>query len=472
MKFTRTSIFALFFFVVAAGVYFFDYRREEKKEQQKDVDFQILNFDRAQINMLEIAKKDEKIVLQKSETGWALLEPIQDRADSDQIEDLIKSITDEKMLALAKESTFLTESDLNEYGLDQPLATYIIKNNLGQSKKIIIGTQKNFEGNSYIRIDSENKIYVAGSVWFKKAENKLIYYREKRLYRFPLAEVTGIKVVSLRDHFELKRKANLWASSQFEHILDQNKVREMLRKISESTIQDYVYDGEPSEALIEEKGLSQKGMVHIEFATAEATWSVDINENEKENAVYALTDRPTRLVRLDNSSWEFFGDLNLDALRDRVSVTRFNIDAVEKAYIKYKNRELNFEKIADKWKLKGVEDQSLTHLFPEMLQKIHDLEISEFIDSRQTDQFKGADMIILKSAENNLVYQMNWGPEFKMKKLGKEKSYFYARTQISSSIFAIEKERIDKIELEKLFKKLEETTEKKKDVKHESAPNN
>ena len=252
MKLKRTPIFALLFIIVAAFVYNFDYRREEKGEQQKEVDFQILKFDREQINMLEIDKKDEKILLQKNEKGWSLLEPIQDRGDSEQIEDLIKSIADEKMLAVAKESDHLSETDLNEYGLDQPLATYIVKNNLGQSKKIVIGTQKNFEGNSFMRIDSENKVYVASAVWLKKAENKLIYYREKRLYRFPLADVTGIKVTSLHDQFQLKRKANVWFSDQHEYVLDQNKLRETLRKISESTIQDYVFDGEPSAALIEE----------------------------------------------------------------------------------------------------------------------------------------------------------------------------------------------------------------------------
>lgn len=458
MKFKKTAAWAAVVFGLLFTVYYFDYRKEEKVETQKEVDSQIVKFDENQVNMLEIVKKDEKIVLHKSEKGWALLEPIQDKADNDQIEELIKSVIDEKMLATAKESSLLSEDDLKEYGLDQPLAVYNIKNNLGQSKKIAIGTQKNFEGNSFVRVDSENKVYVANSIWFTKAENKLIYYREKRLYREILSDIVGIKVVSLQDHFEIKRKGTTWSAPQFDHVLDQNKVRETLRKISESMIQDYVFDGEPSAALIAEKKLTN-APIHIEFTTADTTWSVNINMSEEENAVFALTDRPTRLVKLDASSWEFFGNLNLDSLRDRISLTRFNLDQVNRMYVKYKNKEMNFVKLKEGWQPSNAkfdnehfDETEFTHV----LKKIHDLEISEFIDKKKVDQFKGNEMIILKSESDNLIYQLNWGPEFKMKKNGKEKDYYFARTQVSPSIFALEKSRIDSLGLDHIYKKKDE----------------
>lgn len=453
IRFKKTYFFAAFVFVVILAVYIFDVRREQKNEQQKDMEMQIIKFDKEQINMLEILKKDEKILLQKSDKGWALVEPIQDKGDNDQIEQLIHSLIDEKMLAVAKESEQLTAADLAEYGLDQPLAVYVIKNNLGQSKKITIGTQKNFEGNSFLQVDSENRVYVANAVWFTKAENKLIYYREKRLYRQPLADVTRVKIHSLNDQFELKRNANIWSSAQSENILDQNKVREVITKISETMIQDYVFDGEPSTSLIEEKKLNKKPIVRIEFGSAEGDWAVDININDEDNAVYALTDRPTRLVRLDSSSWEFFGNLSVDALRDRVSVTRFSLNQVQKMYVKLRGQEQNFIKIDDRWQLEGREGGPDSDTIMQVLGKIHDLEISEFIDRKQANHFKGADMVILKTMDNNLIYQLNWGPDFKMKKNGKDKDYYYARTQISTSIFAIEKERIDQIEFEKILKK-------------------
>ena len=45
--------------------------------------------------------------------------------------------------------------------------------------------------------------------------------------------------------------------------------------------------------------------------------------------------------------------------------------------------------------------------------------------------------------------------EFKMKKTGKEKDYYYARTQVSPAIFALEKERIEALGLDQIFTKKE-----------------
>ncbi len=458
MKFKKTALLAAFVFLFIGLVYLLDYKNSEKTENQKDVDSQILKFNEDQINMIEIQKKDEKIVLHKSENGWSLLEPIQDKADNDQIEDLIRSFSHEKWLATAYESENLSATDLAEYGLDQPLATYLFKNNLGQSKKIAIGTQKNFEGNSYLRVDSENKVSVANVVWFNKAENKQIYYREKRLYRGFLAEVSRVQVTSLQDHFEIKRVGNNWESDQADTILDQNKVREVLKKISETMIKDYVFDGEPSSALVAEKNLT-KAPVHIEFTSKDTVWSVNINIHEVENTVYALTDRPTRLVKLDTTSWELFGNLSLDSLRDRVSLTRFKLEDVKKFYFKYKNFEMNFVKQNDLWS--PMNTKSDTFVFDEeqlkkALKKIHDLEISEFIDKKNKTQFKGNEMIILKSESDNLVFQINWGPELKLTKNAQEKEYFYSRTHLSSSIFALEKSRIDSLGLDQILKKKDE----------------
>ena len=49
-----------------------------------------MKFDQSQINLIELEKKDEKIALQKNEKGWSLIEPIQDQADNDQIEEFLK----------------------------------------------------------------------------------------------------------------------------------------------------------------------------------------------------------------------------------------------------------------------------------------------------------------------------------------------------------------------------------------------
>lgn len=456
-QFRKTIFFAIFTIVLTTAVYFLDYKSEEKSENQRIEESQILKLSLEQINYLEITKKEEKIILQKSEKGWSILEPLQDKADNDQIDELLLAISKEKVLAIAKKTELDTfsQNELAEYGLDQPLVIYNIKNNLGQKRRIAVGTQKNFEGNSFLRIDNEKTIFVANNFWFNKAEQKLIYYRDKRLYRGVLADVKRVKITSLNQEFELTRNSNIWSPLHLDYVLDQSKVNDFLRKISEAVIQDYIFDGEPSQSLLAEKGILKKPYVKVEFFTSDGAWSTQVNIHEADNAVYALTDRPTRLVKLNASLWEFFGNMNLDSLRDRVSVTRFNIANVKKIFFKYQKKEFNFIKLKDQWN--PVETIAENIEFDEKkliqtLNKIHDLEISEFIDKKQVSQFQGKEMIILKSETDNLVYQLNWGPEFKMKKNEQDKNYFYARTQVSSSIFALEKEKIEGLGLDQILK--------------------
>ncbi len=453
MKFKTTALLGVATVGLGLGVYFLDYKKQENAEKQKIVEAQIITFDPQQINLLELQKKTDKFVLQKNESGWNLLEPIQDWADTEKVDELIKTLADEKIIAIAKEAPQLTDGDLREFGLDVPLTTFSFKNNAGNSKKVAVGTQKNFEGNAFIRLDSENKVYVANSVWLQKAETALIYFREKRLYRHQLAKVTDLKVKSLQEEFALKKVGNKWTAVGHTFELDQNKVRELLKKISETGIQEYVFEGEPSSAMLKEKGLV-KSPVQLALTAPGSTWSVQMNQSEAEKAIFALTDRPTSVVRLDITEWEFFGNMNLDSLRDRVSLTRFDLEEVRKIYYKVNNQEINFIKDGPRWKLvkAAAEGQEFdeTELI-KAINRLHDLEISEFLD-RSTDSFKGSNMLILKTESDRLVYQLNWGPELKLKKQGIEKYFYYARTQIEPQIFALEKSKLEQLGFQRVIR--------------------
>lgn len=452
MRNKKTIYFAIFTLSFLLAVYVFDYRNGLKDEKTKQAS--ILNYESAQISYIQITKPDIKIALQKNENGWALREPIQDFGDNDNIEELINAFANEKQISIIRESqSVLSEAELREFGLDKPAVVFNFKNNLGQTKNISVGSVKNFEGNSYLRIDSENKIIIAAPVWFLKSQNELIHYREKKLYRESLNKIVKIKAKSLSDDFELKYVDGKWMSSEYGFALDQNKVREILKKLSDTKIEQYIFEGEPSAALVKEKGLD-KSTVQLELQTENSSWHVSINLNVADKSLYALTDRPTFLVKIDLSAWESFGNFKLDQLRDRTSALAFNLDEVQKLYYKHNENELNIVSSAGEWKASStaapapsVNDNEVK----KVIYRIHDLKISEFVDRpSEKEKFEGKNMLILRSATEKLVLQLNWGPSFKMNKSGEEKEYYFARSNLSDSTFAIEKNLIDRLDFEKI----------------------
>ncbi|OFZ29034.1 MAG: hypothetical protein A2622_13150 [Bdellovibrionales bacterium RIFCSPHIGHO2_01_FULL_40_29] len=458
MKFKTTAILAIITLGFGIGIYFFEYQKEINDTIEKEKATRIVDLEKDQINFIEIQKGQNKYVLQKSVEGWSILEPVQDSADNDQVEQLLEKLTSEKYLTIAKETNDPSLLKLAEFGLETPYVTFNLKNNLGKSRRIFLGSQKNFEGHSFVRVESENRVLVASPVWHTQADQNLMTYREKRLYRSNLGAIEKVKIRSLRGEFELQKNNGKWMAPMYPMIiLDQNKVREKLKQIAEATIRDYLTDGEPSRSLLIEKKLAE-APIRIQFHTPQSDWSVIINQHEQENAVYAMTDRPTNLLRLDNAKWEIFGNLDLDSLRDRASAFEFPMNEVSKIHFKDQGRDYQFVKENNIWT--SVQPAPENHEFSavelvKLLSRIHDLEISDFLDlefkNQSTRVFSGKSMIILKSDSDNLILQINWGPDLKLKKNGVEKDYYYARTSKASDIFAFEKSVISTVDLKQAF---------------------
>lgn len=465
MKFKTTALLAVLVCLLIAGVYVFEFRKQQEEVAVNDVNARIVPFQKDQINFVEIQNQKNKIVLQKDQNGWTILEPVQDSADNDQVEKLIEILSSEKFLTVAKSAATTDGLDFSEFGLKPAYANITFKNNLGSSLKVFIGSQKNFEGNTFLHVDSQSKILVASPAWMTNVDQELMTYREKRLYRSALGAVNAVQITSLQDRFQLARTNNKWIAPQFLNVnLDQNKVFILLKQIAESSIQDYVFDGEPSTKMITDKKLN-KAPVEVRFATANSSWSVIINQHQEDNAVYALTERPTNLLRIDPSRWELFGNLNLDSLRDRSSPFQFRIDEVAKIYFKDEKNEFHFVKSNDTWKIElaipavPVGSEFVPLKMVKLLNQIHDLEISEFLDGKQNkhpvQSLTAKNMLVLKSMTDNLIMQLSWGPELKLNKNGQEKDYFYARTNIGEKIFAVLKEEISAIHPELTFIKKE-----------------
>ena len=153
----KLIIFATLTLGLTGYVYFYEYKgtvQTEKNNSQK-----ILQYDIDQISYFQLIKSDSKIGFQKSETGWQLLEPILENADNDRVSEFLTSVGQEVPLAVVKatDSSF-TDQELSEYGLDKPALIMNFKNNAGVTTKIRVGTLKNFEGQSYVYVDGQQKV--------------------------------------------------------------------------------------------------------------------------------------------------------------------------------------------------------------------------------------------------------------------------------------------------------------------------
>jgi hypothetical protein len=264
-----------------------------------------------------------------------------------------------------------------------------------------------------------------------------------------MATVKRISIMSLNEKIEIKRVDNKWVASETSHELDQIQIRDVLRKISDAQIEEYVFEGEPSQSLLKEKGLDNPA-VTIELFTENTSWLAKLSANNKDRKLYLLSDRPTYLAQVNPLVWETVAGLTNDGLRDRITAFSFNAEEVKKIYFKYNDKETNLIFNSGAWLMGSTNSPYLEVDKAEIsrtIKNIHNLKISEFIDENVKEKFIGQNMLILKSDTEKLVLQLNWGPSFKIKKEGVEKEYFYARTHLSDSIFALDADIVTNLNL-------------------------
>lgn len=451
MKFNKTVAFGIITAMIGFIIYYFEFIQKEQIQNEQQNSMFVIKSQPQDINFLQIQNNKSILTLQKNNQIWQIIEPIQDQADQVIMTDLIKNLSEQKTQNIET----ATDVNLSEFGLEQPQVVYLWKSSTGQSEKIQISSQKNFEGQSFAKISDELKVRIVDPIWMAKAESSVTFFREKKLYRGDISKLNHIKIKSLNEEFVLKKNEQKWIYPKSPEIeLDQNKIRKMIKDFSEATIQNYISEGEASEKDLKIKGLL-KPLSQIEFANVDEIWNVSLNLSETDKALYGLTSKPSFLIQLDISQWEKFANANLDSLRDRKSLMTFSITDVQKFFAKIQNINYEFLNENQTWNLKSnlpENNEFLPIESEKILNQIHDLEISEFVAPELAKNFDGKNMVILKSANDQLIFQLNWGPLVNIKSNGLEKEVYLARTQLSKNIFAIDKNKIDDLNLNRVFK--------------------
>lgn len=472
LKKTKTTILFVFAAVLlSAAIFFYELVVKKRQLEVENQQRQLIEFDRNQINYIVIenlgpdsvanaatgavaAADIDRIVLQKGQDGWNLLEPIQDKADQSNIDAMVENIKSQNEKKLNIEAT-----DLSEYKMDKPASYWTIKTAAGKSVKVVVSQENNFEGYPFIKIADSADINLGGSFWKTLSHESITYFRDKKLFRHAIEKMNRVQIQSLSNAVDLIKRDDLWAvSGHTEIALDQNKVKNFLLKLNALEVVEYLSDGEPSQSQIKQKGLD-KNYVQIGLFSTESNWSVKFQLDEKTNGLYGLTDRPTQLVKLDILKWEMLANLNLDQFRDRSSAFTFNSNDVQKMYIKTQTGELEMLK-KSRWKIERstmpdirVEAEVNPDQVDNYLQDLSKQELTYFLEKSDFGKLTGINMIILKAENDQLLMQLNWGPQSKKNIFGVEKDFFLARTQLDPNVFGLSIDSINRLLDFKFIKK-------------------
>lgn len=427
----QKKLYFILFVVLVVGYAIYDYKWEEAQVKEKDEKSVILSFKEDQVESFEIKTDKESISVQNKEGEWNLTQPLSDRADQDAVIQFIEGVVREKSKEIAVEGEKL---DLAVFGLDQPKANFKFKLKTGQDHELILAGKKNFQGDSFLRRNQENKVLIASSTWFSRGEKTAHDFRDKRWIRIKSADIEKMTLIKGKDKLSLVKQNDKWVIQEKpDYILEQNKVRKLVNAFESNVIQKFDFSADSQPMMSIELGLKDNKKITSEFG---------IN---KDNKHFMKTFEPKQIVEVLSADTEAFYATTADSLRDRKIPFAIKVHEVKKIEVVADGKVTKIFKFKDeKWILEGNSAEINQEKFKNNLQAIESLEVKDFIE-KQTHLKLGnnSSQLILKSAEDKILLQLDFA------KIEKEK--FLVRSSLFSSFFTMDADKITPLNFESIF---------------------
>ncbi|MFQ5514645.1 MAG: DUF4340 domain-containing protein [Myxococcota bacterium] len=186
-------------------------------------DKRIVQFELEQIHGLRVLEHGSAVAaLERTEAGeWKLVEPIEDRGDTERIERLLKD------LVLGRAMGFVDDpGELSSYGLDPPEITLELETE-GGPHAIALGR---VQDKGYIRVDGKAPIFEVSDRIVMNAPRRVFAFRYKRVLELDADAVARLEIRFPRDEasYVLVREERRWKARDPELRLKPLSVEDLL----------------------------------------------------------------------------------------------------------------------------------------------------------------------------------------------------------------------------------------------------
>ena len=354
----RGTIILVVAVLLSVGYAVYDYQSEKSNEKTKVEQSRLVKFDKDQIDEFEIKKMaDPALVVERTQEGWKLKAPIQETGDQSAIQDYLDGVTLEFSHETVKKGAGI---DWKIYGLANPAGTLSFKINNGQELKIDVSSSKNFAGDSYVRVQGEDQVYLASSTWLTRLDKKPLEFRDKRILKKSAAVVQSMKLIRSGESFVLEKKNGLWTVPENPTWkLDQTRCDELVYLLNTVKIVEFSKEGAISAADLKNFGLNKPELsVEVELKEKQK-WKALFGTTPKKD-VFVQTFEPSRVLKITPVDMEKFLKVSVESLRDRHEPFNFNKTLVKKIQVLNGQYRAEFSSKGDDWVL-GNEDKNLEY---------------------------------------------------------------------------------------------------------------
>jgi hypothetical protein len=201
MKFKTTWLLLLL--ALLAGAYFFLIEQpRHRREAAIQYDMQLLMAVRSdEVNAIVLERAGETLRLVRAGDEWLLREPVEDDADRVTVNTMLETV----VAATIERRIEAVATDLSEYGLEPPFARIQLITSSGEQPVVLVGDFNVTKSHVYGQREGESEVLLLPAGVRRYARTDVFGFREKRILRFAVPDVTTLELTSPSGRLEWSR---------------------------------------------------------------------------------------------------------------------------------------------------------------------------------------------------------------------------------------------------------------------------
>lgn len=340
-----------------------------------------LFFDQDKVRAVSLRADSLHVRLERQEEKeWQITSPIDVRADSGKVADLIRSLTEEQIEAFLDEPP--ASLNLKKIGLKPPRGEIRLTLEEGAEATLFLGSRKK-EGAVYARRHGGEGVVELKEEFWKALPKKAADLRDRTLLALDREKVEQFELKSPKGQTVLKKVDGRWRITQPEEApADQRLVEDLLWDLDGARVKEFVTDDAKS---LKPYGLEAPPVtIRLLDQAGNALTSLALNSAVKKGGAYArVGDRPS--VYLVDT--ELYAQLDKGPLDLRFRrLLRFETWDVGKLALSRDGQEILLEKREEEWELtKPRQGKAKYSAVIDLLDDIKNLRWEKLVTKASTD---------------------------------------------------------------------------------------
>lgn len=341
MRWRSIGLLALTLAMVA-GAY---YALEAKGKKSEDDARRLFHTDEKEVEKISIRKGEQQVVSRREGDGWRLIEPLRAKADTTEINSMLRTILTAKQERTIDEQA----KNLGEYGLERPSLLLTLSLTGGKDLPVLLLGDKNPNGFSvYAKRGDQPAVFLLADTLRNRLDRSAADIRDKTLLALQPDKVKQVELVGKGRSISLRNTgAEGWELRQPMKVrADVEMVRQLLWKIRDARVKEFLTDGTDAKRRY---GLDHPDLI-VDLTEADASKRLLLRKApDPKVGLYALAEPGEGVVTTDARLLTELSKSPSD-LRDR-SLLRFETTNVKALTIRRGGTFLTLTKEGDVWKV-------------------------------------------------------------------------------------------------------------------------